>query len=50
MLKKPTGDNLGDVTKEGFQETGIDEGVIFGGIFIEDGATAAKTKRWWQLW
>lgn len=35
-LKKPTGDNLTDVTKQGFQESGIDEGVIYGGIFEED--------------
>jgi Glycoside hydrolase 131 catalytic N-terminal domain len=35
-LKKGTGDNLTDVTKEGFQENGINEGVIYGGIFEED--------------
>ncbi|KAK2759962.1 hypothetical protein FQN54_002698 [Arachnomyces sp. PD_36] len=38
MLKKPTGEGLSDVTKEGFQESGIDEGVVFGGVFFEDGA------------
>ncbi|KAH6663072.1 hypothetical protein B0J14DRAFT_495164 [Halenospora varia] len=37
LLKKPTGDNLKDVTKEGFQEAGIDEGVVYGGVFIEEG-------------
>lgn len=35
-LKKPTGDNLTDVTKQGFQPSGIDEGVIFSSIFEED--------------
>lgn len=35
-LKKPTGDNLTDITKQGFQESGISEGVIYGGIFMED--------------
>ncbi|PBP16380.1 hypothetical protein BUE80_DR012832 [Diplocarpon rosae] len=36
VLKKPTGSNLTDVTKEGYQEAGIDEGVIYGAIFMED--------------
>ena len=36
VLKKPTGDNLTDVTKQGFQESGINEGIIYGGIFEED--------------
>lgn len=35
LLKKPTGVNLTDITKEGFQEKGTDEGVIFGGAFEE---------------
>jgi len=35
-LKKGTGNNLADVTKDGFQESGINEGVIYGGIFEED--------------
>ncbi|CAI4213156.1 unnamed protein product [Parascedosporium putredinis] len=35
VLKKPT-DSAGDITKDGFQEAGIDEGIIFGGIFQED--------------
>ena len=36
MLKKPTGTD--DVVNSGFQETGIDEGLIYGALFIEDGA------------
>ncbi len=36
MLKKPTGTD--DVVNSGFQETGIDEGQIYGGIFLEDSA------------
>jgi hypothetical protein len=35
ILKKPTG-STGDITKEGFQPSGIDEGILFGGIFEED--------------
>jgi hypothetical protein len=35
LLKKPTGLNLTDITKQGYQESGIDEGVIFGGAFEE---------------
>lgn len=37
LLKKPTGDNLTDITKQGFQESGIDETILLGGIFQEDG-------------
>lgn len=37
VLKKPVG-GVGDITKNGFQPAGIDEGVIFGGIFQEDSA------------
>jgi hypothetical protein len=36
LLKKPTGQNLTDITKQGFQETGINEGIVFGGLFEED--------------
>ncbi|KAH9990382.1 hypothetical protein F4779DRAFT_610088 [Xylariaceae sp. FL0662B] len=36
LLKKPTGTS--DVVNSGFQETGIDEGQIYGGIFLEDSA------------
>ncbi|RFU33996.1 hypothetical protein B7463_g2393, partial [Scytalidium lignicola] len=36
LLKKPTGDNLTDITTQGYQESGINEGIIFGGIFEED--------------
>ena len=35
-LKKPTGEGIQDVTKEGFQPSGIDEGVIYGSLFMED--------------
>ncbi|CAG8974909.1 hypothetical protein HYALB_00006693 [Hymenoscyphus albidus] len=38
MLKKPTGEGLKDVTKEGFQQSPVNEAIIYGGIFIEDGA------------
>ncbi|SPN96819.1 related to endoglucanase c [Cephalotrichum gorgonifer] len=34
ILKKPTGTS--DVVNSGFQESGIDEGLIYGGLFIED--------------
>ncbi|CAK7227892.1 hypothetical protein SCUCBS95973_006695 [Sporothrix curviconia] len=36
ILKKPTGTS--DVVNSGFQETGLNEGQIYGGIFIEDSA------------
>lgn len=36
ILKKPTGTD--DVVNSGDQESGIDEGQIYGGIFIEDSA------------
>ncbi|KAN0120219.1 glycoside hydrolase family 131 protein [Hyaloscypha variabilis] len=35
ILKKPIGGGS-DITKSGFQEKGINEGVVFGGIFEED--------------
>ncbi|KAG9228729.1 hypothetical protein BJ875DRAFT_434820 [Amylocarpus encephaloides] len=38
LLKKPSGDNITDVTKEGFQPSGINEGVFYGGLFVEEGA------------
>nr|XP_036577089.1 uncharacterized protein CTRU02_12984 [Colletotrichum truncatum]KAF6783968.1 hypothetical protein CTRU02_12984 [Colletotrichum truncatum] len=37
LLKKPVGGE-GDITKNGFQPAGINEGVIFSGIFLEDSA------------
>lgn len=40
MLKKPTGEGLKDVAKEGFQPAGISEGIIYGGILMEDSANA----------
>ncbi|OAA67127.1 hypothetical protein SPI_01703 [Niveomyces insectorum RCEF 264] len=36
ILKKPTGTS--DVVNSGFQESGLKEGLIYGGIFIEDSA------------
>ncbi|EJD07657.1 uncharacterized protein FOMMEDRAFT_150198 [Fomitiporia mediterranea MF3/22] len=36
ILKLPTGDSGIDVVHEGFQESGINEGLIYGGIFIEN--------------
>ena len=36
ILKKPT--ETTTVVFDGYQESGIDEGQIYGGIFIEDGA------------
>ncbi|OTA63122.1 glycoside hydrolase family 131 protein [Hypoxylon sp. EC38] len=36
ILKKPTGTS--DVVNSGYQETGISEGQIYGGIFLEDSA------------
>ncbi|KAM3067264.1 hypothetical protein ACMFMG_005368 [Clarireedia jacksonii] len=37
LLKKPTDSPSGsDITKTGFQESGINEGVIYAGIFMED--------------
>ena len=36
ILKKPTGTN--DVVNSGYQTAGINEGQIYGGIFVEDSA------------
>jgi len=36
MLKKPTGTT--DVVNAGYQESGLKEGQIYGGIFVEDSA------------
>nr|OQO17284.1 hypothetical protein B0A51_15907 [Rachicladosporium sp. CCFEE 5018] len=36
ILKKPTGQNLTDITRQGFQEKGIHEGIVYGGILEED--------------
>lgn len=37
LLKKPTDFASGaDIIKNGFQESGINEGLIFDGIFMED--------------
>lgn len=42
ILKKSTGGGS-DVVHKGFQETGINEGIIYGGIFIEDSAQGGVT-------
>ncbi|KAL9078928.1 MAG: hypothetical protein Q9157_002152 [Trypethelium eluteriae] len=39
LLKKPTGLGLTDIITQGFQESGINEGMIFGGVFEEDSST-----------
>jgi hypothetical protein len=36
LLKKPT--NTTSVVWDGYQEAGIDEGQIYGGLFVEDSA------------
>lgn len=36
ILKKPTGTS--DVVNAGFQESNLNEGQIYGGLFIEDSA------------
>jgi hypothetical protein len=36
VLKKPTGTS--DVVNSGFQESGIHEGLIYGGLFVENSA------------
>lgn len=39
VLKKPTGPGGIDVTKQGYQTPGIHEGVVYGGVFIEDSSS-----------
>jgi hypothetical protein len=36
ILKKPTGTS--DVVNGGYQESGLNEGQIYGGVFLEDSA------------
>lgn len=36
MLKKPTGTN--DVVNSGYQSKNLNEGQIYGGVFLEDSA------------
>lgn len=36
VLKKPTGEGLTDITRQGLQESGIEEGIVYGGIVLED--------------
>lgn len=38
ILKKPTGTS--DVVNAGYQESKLNEGQIYGGLFIEDSANA----------
>ncbi|KAK7413582.1 hypothetical protein QQX98_007517 [Neonectria punicea] len=42
ILKKPTG--TADVANSGFQESGLNEGLIYGGIFIEDSRNYCVSK------
>lgn len=53
LLKKPIGENFTDMPHEGYQEPGIHEGAIFGGIFEEDsshGCVSLAPKKWWNWW
>lgn len=43
IIKLPTGDADLDVVHEGFQESGIDEGLVYGGLFIEDSSDGCVT-------
>ena len=38
MLKKPTGTS--DVVNSGYQESNLNEGLIYGSLFVEDSANA----------
>ena len=38
VLKKPTGSS--DVVNSGYQSSGLKEGLIYGGIFLEDSASS----------
>lgn len=42
ILKKPTGTD--DVVNDGYQESPVDEGLIYGGIFLEDSADGCISK------
>jgi hypothetical protein len=44
LLKLPTGPLGIDVVHEGYQPSNINEGVIFGGVFIEDSSKGCVTK------
>ena len=43
VFKLPTGPLGIDVLHEGFQESNLNEGLIFGGIFIEDSSDGCVT-------
>lgn len=42
ILKKPTG-NVSNIVDEGYQESGINEGLIYGGIWLEDNSRGVIT-------
>lgn len=42
ILKKPTGTD--DVVNGGYQESPVDEGLIYGGVFLEDSAGGCISK------
>lgn len=42
LNKNPTNPGA-DSLRSGFQESGIDEGMVYGGIFIEDNANSSAT-------
>jgi hypothetical protein len=42
ILKKPT--NTTTVVNDGFQESGIHEGQIYGGIFVEDSSNGCLSR------
>lgn len=42
ILKKPTGTD--DVVNSGFQESPLNEGLIYAGVFIEDSANGCVSK------
>ena len=49
ILKKPTGTS--DVVNSGYQESGMHEGQIYGGLFVEDSANGCISTwqfRWWM--
>lgn len=44
ILKLPLGDADIDVVHEGFQESGIHESLVYGGIFIERNSDGCQTR------
>ncbi|KAF8245348.1 hypothetical protein K440DRAFT_556022 [Wilcoxina mikolae CBS 423.85] len=43
ILKQPTGETK-DVVHQGYQPSGINEGVLYGGVFIEEGTKVCRGK------